>query len=178
MERSTLLRFVPRASNSLARSSAGPASPHEDRAAADETGGIINYIIQRYHKVHRDELPGLIALAHEVESSEPETPYGFAKFLEEMADNLETHMQMEEHVLFPMFTNGPVLKLAIEMIRVEHDHHSYQLEALEEFIGALRPPENARASWHALYAGLTKFASDLSGHIRIENETLFPRFDT
>ena len=63
------------------------------------------------------------------------------------------------------------------MMRLEHDYHNYQVEALEEFIGALRPPGDGCAAWHALYAGLTKFARDLAGHIRIENEILFPRFD-
>ncbi len=180
MERSTALPSEPLLSNAVASNAAGAASPHEDRAAPDDTGGIIAYIVERYHKVHRAELPGLIVLAREVESvhgKHIEALRGFAKFLEEMADSLETHMQIEEHVLFPMFASGPVNKLAIEMMRLEHDYHDYQVEALEEFIAALRPPEDGSAAWHALYAGLTKFARDLAGHIRIENETLFPRFD-
>ncbi len=180
MERSTVLPFEPLLSNAVAGNAAGAASPYEDKAAPDDTGGIIAYIIERYHKVHRAELPGLIVLAREVESvhgNHTEALRGFAKFLEEMADRLETHMQIEEHVLFPMFASGPVNKLAIEMMRLEHDYHNYQVEALEEFIAALRPPEDGCAAWHALYAGLTKFARDLAGHIRIENEVLFPRFD-
>ncbi len=178
----SLLPFEPRPSKGLPRTPEGAGSPCEGGAALDGTGGIITYIMQRYHKVHREELPGLVVLARELEKIQdrhPDLPRGFADFLEEMAESLETHMLMEEHVLFPLLTAGhPKVRPTIEFVRREHDAHDYRLEALEEYIGALRPPAGARASWRALYNGLVKFASDLNGHIRIENEVLFPRFDS
>jgi hypothetical protein len=38
-------------------------------------------------------------------------------------------------------------------------------------------PDDACKSWRALYAGLVKLAADLSDHIHIENNVLFPRFE-
>lgn len=182
MERFTPLLSGQLRSSNLPSDAGESASHRENSIALDDTGSIIAFIIERYHKVHREELPGLVLLARELEKSlgnHPDAPRGFADFLEEMAESLEAHMQMEEHILFPMLTNGhPVVRPTIEMCRVEHDAHDYRLEALEEYIRALRPPEGARASWRALYAGLNKFARDLTGHIRIENEVLFPRFDS
>lgn len=178
------LPFVPRHSNRLPGDADGAASPPEDRAApADNTGGIIAFIMERYHKVHREELPGLVELAREFErtqKSRPEALYGFADFLEEMAGSLETHMLMEEHILFPMYARGgdPMARQTIETLRAQHNAHDYKLETLEEFIEALRPPPDACAWWRALYAGVTKFARDLAGHIRIENEVLFPRLNS
>lgn len=177
-----VLPFVPRPSKHLPGEVHGAASSSEDRRApADNTGGIIAFILERYHKVHREELPGLVELAREFErtqKSRPEALHGFADFLEEMAESLEAHMQMEERILFPMFARGgdPMGWQTIETLRAQHDAHDYQLEVLEEYIQALRPPKGASAWWRALYGGVSKFARDLAGHIRIENEVLFPRF--
>ena len=38
-------------------------------------------------------------------------------------------------------------------------------------------PDSACNSWRALYAGLAKLADDLTEHIHIENNVLFPRFE-
>ncbi len=177
-----VLPFVPRPSKRIPGYAHGAACPLEERTApADNTGGIIAFIIERYHKVHREELPGLVELAREFERTQknrPEALHGFADFLAEMTESLEAHMQMEERILFPMFARGgdPMGWKTIEILRAQHDAHDYKLEVLEEFILALRPPMDASAWWRALYNGVTKFARDLAGHIRIENEVLFPRF--
>jgi regulator of cell morphogenesis and NO signaling len=42
----------------------------------------------------------------------------------------------------------------------------------------MTPPEGACNSWRALYAGLAKFAEDLTEHVHIENNILFPRFES
>jgi regulator of cell morphogenesis and NO signaling len=39
-------------------------------------------------------------------------------------------------------------------------------------------PEGACRTWTALYAGLGAFLDDLAEHIRLENEVLFPPFET
>jgi len=154
---------------------------YEDGAIPAGTGDIIAFILERYHQVHRDEFPGLIALARQVESihaNHPEVPRGLAEFLEEMADSLETHMQKEEQILFPLLAGGghPMIGHPIAMMRAEHDDHTENLAALAGLTGGLKLPEGACASWQALYAGLAKLADDLTGHIRVENEVLFPRF--
>ncbi len=157
------------------------ALPDEEGAIPESTGEIIALILDRYHNVHRDELPALIALARKVESdhaSHPGVPNGLADFLEEMADSLETHMQKEEQILFPLFASGghPMIEHPVAMMRAEHSDHMENLAALAGLTGGLKLPEDACASWRALYAGVAKLADDLTGHIRVENEVLFPRF--
>jgi len=155
--------------------------PGEDRAIPDGTSDIVAFLIDRYHMVHREELPRLIALARKVESvhgGHSEAPHGLGDFLHEMADSLETHMQKEEQVLFPLFASGghPMIGHPIAMMRAEHDDHTDHLSALAGLANGFQPPQDACSSWRALYSGLAKLSGDLTEHIRIENEILFPRF--
>ncbi len=174
------LPLDPLPSSGFASGSKG-ALPDEDEAIPDSTGEIIAFILNRYHNVHRDELPALIALARKVESahaSHPEVPNGLADFLEEVADSLETHMQKEEQVLFPMIERGghPMIGHPIAMMRAEHDDHMENLAALAGLTGGFKLPEDACGSWRALYAGLAKLSADIERHIGVENNVLFPRF--
>jgi regulator of cell morphogenesis and NO signaling len=43
--------------------------------------------------------------------------------------------------------------------------------------GDLTLPAEACNTWRALYAGLGKFRDDLTEHIHIENNILFPKFE-
>jgi regulator of cell morphogenesis and NO signaling len=43
--------------------------------------------------------------------------------------------------------------------------------------GDLTLPAEACNTWRALYAGLAKFAEDLTEHIHLENNILFPKFE-
>jgi hypothetical protein len=43
--------------------------------------------------------------------------------------------------------------------------------------GDLTVPAAACNSWRALYAGLAKLAEDLTEHVHIENNILFPKFE-
>lgn len=159
----------------------GVAPPSGEVPVPDATKDIIAFILDRYHAVHRQELPGLAELACKVESvhgSHPEVPSGLSSFIEEMADSLDQHMQKEEMVLFPMIERGghPMIGRPISMMRFEHEEHLDQLATLAGLTGGFRLPEDTCGSWRALYAGLAKFSEDLSEHIRIENRILFPRF--
>lgn len=148
-----------------------------------EAAALIDRILERYHETHRRELPELIRLAQKVErvhASHPDAPLGLAVALGRMAVELETHMQKEEAVLFPMMRMGaqPMIGHPIARMRLEHDDHGQRLRELEALYrhGAL--PEDACSSWRALYAGVTKLADDLMQHIHLENNVLFPQFAT
>ncbi|MGO8952324.1 MAG: hemerythrin domain-containing protein [Rhodomicrobium sp.] len=153
----------------------------ENSGLPDSTSDLIAFILDRYHAVHRKELPGLIVLARKVESvhaGHPDVPVGLADFLAAMADSLEDHMQKEEQILFPLFASGghPMIAHPIAMMRAEHKDHTENLAALAGLAGAFTLPDGACDSWRALYAGLIKLSDDLAAHIRAENESLFPRF--
>lgn len=98
--------------------------------------------------------------------------------LDDIRDGMEDHMQKEEQILFPMMRMGaPMVAQPIAVMRAEHDSHAEQLARLEHITRGFTPPEGACRSWHALYAGVRKFAEDLVAHMHLENEVLFPRFE-
>lgn len=148
----------------------------------DNVDDIIDLILARFHEVHRRELPELHKLAIRVErvhADNPAVPAGLSELLARIQTNLESHMQKEEQVLFPMMRGGghPMIVHPIDMMRHEHDDHGEELAALAALTNDMTPPPGACNSWQALYAGLAKLAHDVTEHIHIENNILFPRFE-
>ncbi|MDD3763427.1 MAG: iron-sulfur cluster repair protein YtfE [Nevskiales bacterium] len=155
---------------------AGAATDYPDQPLR-----LIDHILQRYHEVHRRELPELIRLATRVEArhkDHPQVPLGLAALLREMADELESHMQKEEQVLFPLMRAGgaPMIGHPIAQMRHEHDEHGERLRAIEALTGTLTAPADACPTWLALTAGLRKLVDDLMTHIHLENNVLFPQY--
>lgn len=147
-----------------------------------ESGALIDYILSRYHEVHRRELPELIKLARKVEAvhaDHPRAPRGLADILQQMAGEIEVHMKKEELILFPAITAGSRAGLTgpIAQMRLDHDDHSAHLRRIDELCDGFAPPEGACRSWQALYAGAAKLVSDVMEHICLENNVLFPRFE-
>jgi len=159
----------------------GRLSPEQD-SIPDSAEDLVGYILERYHRVHRQEMPELRKLAIRVErvhADHPAAPAGLADLLARMQAELESHMQKEEQVLFPLMLAGgnPMIVHPIAMMRHEHDEHGEQLRALAALTCDMTPPDSACNSWRALYAGLAKLAEDLTEHIHIENNILFPWFE-
>jgi regulator of cell morphogenesis and NO signaling len=147
----------------------------------EATDALITLIENRYHAVHRRELPELVRLAKRVEAvhrENPAVPHGLAARLERMVLELEDHMQKEEQILFPLMRRGghPMISQPIYVMTAEHDDHGEHLRELERLTNDFEPPEGACTTWRALYAGAQKFAEDLVNHIHIENNVLFSRF--
>jgi regulator of cell morphogenesis and NO signaling len=147
----------------------------------EETRDFIALIQTRYHAVHRQEFPELIRLAKRVEAvhrAHPAAPFGLAGLLEDMARELENHMQKEEQVLFPLMQRGghPMIGQPIAMMLAEHDDHGALLSDLDQITNDHTVPEDACPTWRALYAGTRKLADDMVEHIHAENNVLFPRF--
>ena len=145
------------------------------------TPALIDHILERFHERHREQLPELIRLARRVESvhgDRPECPLGLADHLENMLQELESHMQKEEMVLFPMLQRGQtdLAAMPIQVMRHEHDHHGGELAKLEALTNGITLPRGACNTWRALYLGLQTLRQDLMEHIHLENNILFPRF--
>ncbi len=154
----------------------------QESAVPDSVDDIIDYILERYHQVHRRELPELRSLAARVEkvhAGHRAVPKGLSQLLAHMQAQLESHMEKEEQVLFPMLRAGgnPMVVHPIAMMRHEHDEHGEALDMLASLTGDLTLPDDACNTWRALYAGLGKLAEDLTEHMHIENNILFPRFE-
>ncbi|SHJ90397.1 regulator of cell morphogenesis and NO signaling [Roseomonas rosea] len=156
--------------------------PHQAETRPEDTDALISLIETRYHATHRRELPELIRLARRVEAvhgEKLEAPRGLADLLEDMGAELESHMQKEEQILFPLMRDGghPMIGHPIAMMRHEHDDHGEHLRMLEALTNHGEAPPGACNTWRALYAGTRKLADDLMEHIHLENNILFPRFE-
>jgi regulator of cell morphogenesis and NO signaling len=143
---------------------------------------VIDHILQRYHAVHREQLPELIRMARRVEAVHreiPDVPTGLADHLEAMEQELLDHMDKEENILFPLLRAGGrgMAHNPIAVMRHEHTSHGEQLERLMALAHDTKPPAGACNTWRALYAGIAQLSDDLINHIHLENNLLFPQFE-
>jgi regulator of cell morphogenesis and NO signaling len=139
---------------------------------------LIEYILNRYHERHREQLPELIALARKVEQAHArhaDCPTGLSDLLRDLRQEIESHMRKEEQVLFPMLArgHGKMAEGPITVMRMEHEHHAQALHQLQEVTHGMALPDGACDSWRALYLGLAEFREDLITHINLENDILF-----
>ena len=148
-----------------------------------EHGALIEHILTRFHEVHRQQLPVLIQLAAKVEAvhaDHAETPRGLTDLLTSMHSELLAHMEKEETILFPMLTRGgnPFVVHPIGVMRTEHAEHAKRLAQMIALTRNATAPEDACTSWRRLSAGVRAFANDLRQHIALENDVLFPSFES
>ena len=97
---------------------------------------LIAHVLERYHVRHREQLPELIGLAEKVErvhADHPDVPAGLAAHLVDMLQELESHMQKEEHILFPMILRGQK-NMAVGPISVMESEHVQHMEALQKML--------------------------------------------
>ncbi|MCE8017090.1 iron-sulfur cluster repair protein YtfE [Halomonas sp. MCCC 1A17488] len=165
----------------IAELEALPAVSSEQRdwreASNDE---LIDHILTRYHDVHREQLPELIRMARRVEQvhgDRDNCPNGLADLLLVIYQEMESHMQKEEQILFPMLRRGLGAQAQgpIAVMRHEHDDHGENLEQVMRLTDDITPPKGACTTWRALYTGLREFREDLMEHIHLENNLLFER---
>ena len=137
---------------------------------------LIEHILERFHQRHRRQLPELIRLARRVEhvhANDLNCPTGLTQHLEEMYQELESHMMKEEQILFPMLAGGIYPSGPISVMEEEHLQHGDALEMLDKLTNNITLPQDACNTWTALYLGLKELKEDLMQHILLENEILF-----
>ncbi|WP_455288506.1 iron-sulfur cluster repair protein YtfE [Cupriavidus necator] len=154
------------------------AQPAADDWNTAAPAALIAHILTRFHARHREQLPELIRLARRVEQvhgDRPDCPLGLADHLTGMLGELETHMQKEEQVLFPMLSRGmhAAAGRPIAVMRAEHDDHGQALQRLAALTNDITLPRAACNTWRALYLGLRTLREDLMEHIHLENNVLF-----
>ena len=155
-------------------------SPDERDWREASNAELIDHILTRYHDVHRQQLPELIRMARRVEQVHGERdtcPNGLADLLTVIYQEMESHMQKEEQILFPMLRSGMTAQAQgpIAVMRHEHDDHGENLEQVMALTDDITPPKGACTTWRALYTGLREFRDDLMQHIHLENNLLFER---
>ncbi|WP_438863298.1 iron-sulfur cluster repair protein YtfE [Neptunicella sp.] len=137
---------------------------------------LIEHILVRFHQRHRVQLPELIRLARRVEyvhTDEEFCPVGLANHLEDMYQELESHMIKEEQILFPMLIRGTYPSGPISVMEEEHLQHGDALAVIDDLTNNITLPKDACNTWTALYVGLKELKEDLMLHILLENQILF-----
>lgn len=145
-----------------------------------EVGDIVDDILELFHKKHREDLQLLIPLARKVETvhaDRSDSPQGLADFLQHLAFELDSHMQKEEMVLFPMIKsgNGKMAQGPIQVMMHEHIGHGENLLRLKQLANDYVLPVDACGSWNALYHGVAQLEMEIKQHIATENNVLFPK---
>lgn len=153
-----------------------------DAVPIHDAAELTRHIETRYHARHREQLPLLAKLAEMVEDlhfGDEGVPHGLSDLLHRMIGEMEVHMKKEELVLFPAIRRGggPGIGEPIGAMRADHDDHDRELAEIRRLTHDLTPPERACTSWCTLYTDLAEFVDDLTEHVRLENDVLFPRFE-
>jgi len=148
--------------------------------AERDLGALCDHIVERYHERLRSELPELIAMARKVErvhADKAACPTGLAGLLETIHGSVLDHMEKEERILFPLIRSGRGAQCSgpVQVMEAEHDDHGANLARVRERTGDLVPPEEACTTWRALYLRLGRLEQELTDHIHLENNVLFPR---
>ncbi len=142
---------------------------------------VVEHVLSRYHEPLPTMFGGLIASADKVErvhEGRGDCPRGLASHLRSMWGELQGHMGKEERVLFPLIVAGrvgPQLSGPVAAMSQEHEEHGENLRELRRLTADLTPPDDACATWTALYEQLHELESELMAHIHLENSILFPR---
>lgn len=171
----------------VAELEAAPADAPPEPAWSD-VGQLADWIERTHHQYLRRTLPWLSDLAATVRrvhgGNHPELDEVVALVADLRAD-LEPHLAKEEQVLFPMVrelaaaTAAPdfhcgALANPIRVMLAEHDDVGALLARLRERTDAFCVPEDACASYRALYHGLADLEADTHRHVHRENNVLFP----
>ncbi|MCC6722428.1 MAG: iron-sulfur cluster repair di-iron protein [Bacteroidia bacterium] len=154
---------------------------------------LADYIVNTHHTYVRKNLPELVFYANKVSrvhgSRHPEL-IKINQCVEEINNELNSHMQKEEIVLFPYVkqlvaakNSGEALPSShfgtvrgpINMMEMEHELVGKNLEEIKKLTINYTLPADACMSYSMLYRLLEEFESDLNIHIHLENNILFPK---
>ena len=163
------------------------------RWAESQLSDLIDHIAERHHAFVRSEAARIEVLLEKVIARHGAAHPEIAQIRDLFAaacEELMTHMMKEEHVLFPYIARmeqaanageprppaffGSIEAPIAQMV-ADHDDAGALLAKMNQLAGGYAPPEDACATFRALYQALARFELDLHEHVHLENNILFPR---
>lgn len=151
----------------------------ELESTAEELTTLSQHIVNYYHQKHRQDMAWIIPLSRKIEYKFAYyrfCPHGLENFLSTMFEDFERHMQKEELIIFPAIQQGNYAPLQSPMNLIEMEHltaHS-DIQAIKELTHDFFIPKNASEDWQRLIEGVDQFTNDLTEHIHLETDVLFP----
>jgi regulator of cell morphogenesis and NO signaling len=173
----------------LAAFDAQAAQPSEVDVAPFTLAELADHIEQTHHAYLKTELPRLEHLVNKVAARHgPDRPQliELAKVFAAFQAELESHMQKEEMILFPICrqlenSTGPCrfhcgsVQNPIRVMMMEHDDAGDALKRMRELTDNYSLPAEACNTYRALFDSLQQLEYDMHRHVHKENSILFPR---
>jgi regulator of cell morphogenesis and NO signaling len=149
---------------------------------------LVDHLLDTHHRYLHENLPRLAELATKVLRVHGERHSDLATLhatVFELQADLEPHLMKEELVLFPACraldsADGPIdfpfgtTSNPVRMLMREHDTTGALLARLELHLDQHPLPDDACASYAALYASVRELVQDTHDHVFKENHLLFP----
>lgn len=154
---------------------------------------LIRHIVRVHHQRVRQDLPRLAEMARKVAAKRgdraPEL-HRVAELADKLHQEMYAHIQKEEEVLFPFISqmdqesisaypaaHACFRSVAHPILMMEQEHESVDriMAEIVRLTNHFEVPPSACITHTALFAGLREFQADLSQHVHLENDVLFPR---
>lgn len=158
-----------------------------------ELDKLIDHIVNTHHNYVSESVHILSQYANKVAKVHGHH-YSFLQevntLFHEVADELISHMQKEEQILFPYIKSLVTIKKSnrtstlppfgsvtnpITMMEHEHENAGAILRKIAKLTDNYTTPNGACNTFKALYSKLEEFEQDLHQHIHLENNILHPK---
>lgn len=154
---------------------------------------LTRHIREKHHQYVCEVIPRIRDLSDKVATKHGQNHgelAGIRKLFAGVGRRVLMHMQKEEQILFPYIdalertvnARGSIelpffqtVKNPIHAMMQEHDAAGDLVRQIRVLSSEYTPPEDACASFKALYECLREFEADLHQHVHLENNVLFPR---
>jgi regulator of cell morphogenesis and NO signaling len=152
---------------------------------------LISYILIHHHFYVRNTIPVIINHLEKVVlkhgDRHPDLKKVFQLFTN-VKDELETHMQKEESLVFPGIKEIAALSLqhkdtsyapayitaSIQVMEADHDNAGQLMFEIRDITNNYTAPEDACTTYKVCLEELKAFEADLHKHVHLENNILFP----
>lgn len=154
---------------------------------------LVDYIVNNHHQYIQEKTPellNLLAKVAKVHGEQHPELNEIAGIFNVVADELMSHMQKEEQVLFPAIKalvnqkntgNGKAdfpfgsIQNPIRMMEEEHTDAGDGMDTIRKLSRDYMVPDDACTSYRLLFDMLAAYENDLHQHVHLENNILFPK---
>jgi regulator of cell morphogenesis and NO signaling len=155
------------------------------RVGSWDSAFLVDFIIQNHHSYVKDVIPQLQELLDKVCSVHGEDHIELPEIRDDftdLANELLTHMNKEEKLLFPAIKNRARGELShvmldgpIHVMEEEHEVAGDLMKSIRQLTKQYTIPRDACPTLQLTYKKLEEFDHDLMQHVHLENNVLFER---
>lgn len=175
------------------RENSKDVSPDEANWTSAPVSELTRHIREKHHGYVRGAISRVRILLEKVKAEHGKNHPEIAdieKLFLEVGQEMIMHMQKEEQILFPYIDalaksvkeNGTLERPFFQTVRnpihammKDHDAAGELVKQIRTASSEYTPPADACTSYKVLYENLKEFETDLSQHVHLENNILFPR---